>query len=316
MGNRTIAREPGVPAGHAASGTSEGTRRYASRFAERYADDFFRAGPGGLSLSSLGIGTYLGDCSDAEDARYADVIRKAIGQGVNVVDTAINYRHQRSERAIGEALRRAFEHGEARRDELVICSKGGYIPLDREPLTKRAAYEQFLRREFYEPGVMTPDDVVGGGHSLAPGFLRYCIAKSRNNLGIRSIELYYLHNPETQLPVMAASSFRERMRAAFMVLEDAVSRGDIGGYGCATWSALRSTPESRGHLSLRDLVALAREVAGDGHHFRAVQLPINLAMAEAVRVPTQTSLDGTLVSVLDAAQELGLAVVASAPLMQ
>lgn len=315
MQNRTATREPEVLSGPT-QGTPEGTARYAGRFASRFAEDFFRAGPAGMTFSSIGAGTYLGECTDAEDARYTELLLQAFGAGVNVVDTAINYRCQRSERAVGAALRQAVERGIARRDELVMCSKGGYLPLDGEPMTRRAAYEEYLRREFFEPGVMSPDDVMGGGHSMAPGFLRYCIARSRRNLGVRSLDVYYLHNPEAQMPSVTAASLRERVRAAFMVFEDAVSRGDIGVYGCATWNAFRTAPGSRGHLSLRDLVGVAREVAGSSHHFRVVQLPISLAMPEALRAPTQLAADGGLVPLLDSAAELGITVTASAPLMQ
>ena len=102
-----------------------------------------------------------------------------------------------------------------------------------------------------------------------------------------------------------------------MVLEDAVSRGEIRAYGCATWQALRVPPGSKAHLSLQDLDAIAREVAGDGHHFRAVQLPINLAMPEAFREPTQQiGKKRALVPAVEAAVALGLTVVASASLMQ
>jgi predicted aldo/keto reductase-like oxidoreductase len=73
---------------------------------------------------------------------------------------------------------------------------------------------------------------------------------------------------------------------------------------------------SHGHLSLYDLVALAKEVAGEGHHFQIVQLPVNLTMSEAVRVSTQRDTRGRLVHVVDAAAELGIDLVVSAPLLQ
>jgi aryl-alcohol dehydrogenase-like predicted oxidoreductase len=302
----------------AAQASPDGTARFVTRFDGRFADDFFRRTATGLTLSSIGIGTYLGDCTTAEDERYVDTVQHALASGVNVIDTAINYRCQRSERAIGEALRRseAANAGGAKRDEVLVCTKGGFLPLDGAPVTKRAAYDEYLKRVFFASGVMGPDDVVAGGHSMAPPFLRYCIARSRKNLGVRTIDVYYLHNPEQQFASVSAASFRERLRAAFMVFEDAVTRGDIASYGCATWNGLRVPPSTKGHLSLRELLAIAREVAGDGHHFRYVQMPINLAMPEALRSPTQARPDGSLGPALDVAVELGLTVVASASLMQ
>ena len=296
--------------------TPDGTARYRARHAERFARDFFRAGPVGRTLSSIGIGTYLGDDSDADDAAYSDAVRYAIASGINVVDCAINYRCQRSERAIGRALSGALVAGETSRDELVVCTKGGYVPLDGYPPATPEGYQGYLRREFYARNVMTPKDVVSGGHCLTPDFLRDCLARSRANLGLDAVDVYYVHNPEQQLASVTYDELLDRLRATFTFLEECVERGEIGVYGCATWHGLRVEPGARGHIALADFVQVAREIAGDAHHFRMVQLPINLAMPEAVRLPTQPLPGGKVVTALEAARELGLMVVASATLMQ
>lgn len=297
--------------------TPEGTARYAARHAAQFEPDFFRAGPSSIVVSSLGFGTYLGECDEADDEHYAGTVARALASGVNLIDTAINYRCQRSERAVGAALQRALASGDVEREAVVVCTKGGYVPLADTPPPSREHYRAYLQREFFDTGVMTPDDIIGGGHSMAPSFLRYAITRSRRNLGVRTIDVYYLHNPEQQIGHVSAHSFRERVRAAFMVLEDAVSRGEIGVYGCATWNALRVPPDVKGHLALRDLVQIARDVAGDAHHFRVVQMPISLAMPEAVRQATQPmGADDALVPALSAAESFGLTVVASASLMQ
>jgi aryl-alcohol dehydrogenase-like predicted oxidoreductase len=296
--------------------TAEGTSRYRARHAKRFARDFYRPGPLDLGFSSIGIGTYLGEDSDADDLAYAEAVRHAVAAGINVIDSAINYRCQRSERAIGRALQGALRVGDASRDEIVVCTKGGYIPLDDYPPSTPEGYQGYLRREFYARNVMSPDDVVSGGHCLTPGFLRDCLARSRANLGLDAVDVYYVHNPEQQLAAVTYDELLDRLRAAFTCLEECAERGEIGVYGCATWQAFRVEPGARAHLSLANLVQLAREIAGDAHHFRVIQLPINLAMPEAVRVPTQPLPGGRVVSVLDAAREFGLSVVASASLMQ
>ena len=296
--------------------TPDGTSRFRARHLTRFARDFYRAGPAGLTASSIGIGTYLGDDSDADDLAYAEAVRHAVASGVNVIDSAINYRCQRSERAIGRALHGAMLAGEVSRDEVVVCTKGGYIPLEQYPPATPEGYQGYLRREFYARNVMTSQDVVSGGHCLTPGFLRDCLTRSRANLGLDAVDVYYVHNPEQQLAAVSYDELLERLRSAFACLEECVERGEIGVYGCATWQGLRTEPGARGHLALADLTALAREIAGEAHHFRVVQLPINLAMPEAVRSPTQSLPGGHVVPVLDAARELGLSVVASATLMQ
>ena len=320
----------GVRAAPAAGlATAAGTRRFAERFAGEFAGDFFRPLSGAhrdnarhraLTVSSIGIGTYLGNCDEHDDAAYAGAVRYALERGVNVVDTAINYRCQRSERAVGAAVEAAVASGAVARDEVVLCTKAGYVALDGAPPATRDGYRAYLEREFFAPGVMSPDDVVAGGHCLAPSFLAHQLAHSRANLRGAAVDLFYVHNPEQQLEVLEHAEFRARLRDAFALLEERVARGEVGRYGCATWTGLRAPPRTRGHLSLTELVEVAREVAGDGHHFAAVQLPINLAMPEAVRVPTQevrVSRGATRpVPLLEAAAELGVAVVASATLMQ
>jgi len=295
--------------------TVQGTRRLKKRFSASYADNFFRSIAGEMSVSSLGMGTYLGDCDDAEDARYATTGIEALGLGVNVLDTAINYRCQRSERSIGAALRTALDHGTVSRDEVVVCTKGGYIPLDRTPPGTKEGYRGFLQSEYYGPGIMTPADVVSGGHCLTPRYLSDQIARSKRNLGLATLDVYYLHNPEQQLDSVDRSKFHDVMRAAFTTLEEHVSDGSITTYGCATWQGFRTPPGSRNHLALEDLVSLAREVGGDAHHFGVVQLPVNLAMMEALRAPTQRC-GSQIVSLLDAAHRLNVSVVGSATLMQ
>ena len=61
--------------------TPEGTLRYAARFQGRSAAGHFREIPGGLVLSSIGIGTYLGEADDATDGAYTDAIVSAVQNG-------------------------------------------------------------------------------------------------------------------------------------------------------------------------------------------------------------------------------------------
>jgi aryl-alcohol dehydrogenase-like predicted oxidoreductase len=295
--------------------TAAGTAAFARRFAPTFAGDFYRRGAGDLSFSSIGIGTYLGEPTDADDEAYAGAVCHAVGAGVNVVDAAINYRAQRSERAVGAAVQRLLASGVATRQELIVCSKGGYIPLDGVLPASREEYRDYVRREYVDQEILRPEEIVAGGHSLAPRFLRYCVAKSRQNLGLRCIDVYYLHNPEQQLGSVDEAELDVRLRAACAVLEDAAARKEIGVYGVATWDGLRSSADSKAHLSLERLTTIAHEVAGETHHFKCVQLPINLAMPEGVRSATQ-GVGGRMLAVTEAAVELGLTVIASASLMQ
>src|SRR5580700_9265073 len=112
---------PGGEERKTGSATADGTLRYAARFQGRSASGHFREIMGGLVLSSIGIGTYLGDPDDATDKRYTDAVVVSVEGGVNVIDTAINYRFQRSERAIGAALKQLISKGFSR-EEFVLCT--------------------------------------------------------------------------------------------------------------------------------------------------------------------------------------------------
>ena len=58
-----------------------------------------------LFLSSLGLGSYIGAPTEEDDLKLFNAILDSVqSHGVNVLDTAINYRYQKSERTIGAAL--------------------------------------------------------------------------------------------------------------------------------------------------------------------------------------------------------------------
>jgi aryl-alcohol dehydrogenase-like predicted oxidoreductase len=248
--------------------TPEGTDRFRRRFPQLDGAGHFRTigmeSEGGLWLSSIGLGTSQGGLDEATDLGYEAAIRRALTLGCNVFDTAISYREERSERALGRALAQAFAEGLAARDEVFVVTKGG------------------LKGETFAA-------------ELAP---------SRANLGLWTIDLYFLHNPETRLAELPRPDFEARLAAAFAALEAAADQGEIGIYGVATWDGLRVSPYAPGHLSLARLAALA------GPRFRGIELPLNAAMPEALVAPTQ-ELDGVSVPALAAARKLGLAVLTS-----
>jgi len=300
--------------GHA---TAEGTARYLARFPQLAEAGHFRRPEhvpevSGLSLASIGLGTYLGEPDDSADREYTDAIATAVRSGVNVLDTAINYRHQRSERNLGAALKQAVESGELQRDEVLVCTKAGYLSFDGNPPADARAYFQ---REYIEPGILDPSQLAGGMHCMTPAYLANQIERSRNNLGLETIDVFYIHNPETQLGDVSHEVFHVRLREAFVMLEKQVKAGKIAYYGLATWSAFRLPEGARDAINLWEKAKLAREVGGDNHHFRFVQLPFNLAMPEAYGLQNQR-LGNRKTSLLSAALECGIAVVGSATLYQ
>ncbi len=290
--------------------TAEGTARFRERFNSRLPQHFRQAC--GLWVSSIGIGTYLGEPTSAHDALYCEAAMRSVELGTNVIDSAVNYRHQRSERAIGQALAEMVAQGKVRRDEVILATKGGFLTFDGDEPEDAAAY---FSEKFIQSGLVRPEEVVAGCHIMSPKYLESQIEASRKNLGVETLDIYYVHNPETQLSEIAREEFFRRLKTAFAQLEKAVAENKIRVYGTATWNAYRVPPESPESVSLVEVWRAAEEVGGKEHHFRAVQLPFNLAMPEALVANTQP-LEAKRVPFLQVARTRGLMVFASASLLQ
>ncbi|WP_416838939.1 aldo/keto reductase [Haloferax sp. DFSO52] len=292
--------------------TERGTWTYRDRFGDSFGRTFFRRfGPG--VVSSIGIGTYLGAPTDEVDDRYRESLVLALESGINLVDTASNYRHGRSERVVGDALRETATD----RDAVVVASKAGFVPFDR---SKPENPGQYIRETVLDAGLATRDELAHGSHTIAPQFVDEMVDRSLDLLDLDHIDLYYLHNPETQLAVADCETVYDRIEAAFEVLERRVAADDIGRYGVATWEAFRVPPDHDAYLSLPEVVRRAERAAetvgNDESGLDAIQLPFNVVMADAFTVDAHETDDGDLTSALWYAHEHDLHVFASASIAQ
>lgn len=271
---------------------------------------FFKAFRGAI-VSGIGVGTFMGDLSTATDAQYIDTLVHAASRGINVFDTAINYRHMKAERCVGNAIRRLVKSG-IPRQALLVATKGGYITHDAASSRDSADY---VRREYLEPGLVSAEEMARS-HSINPRFIRRQINQSLDNLNLESVDIYYLHNPEEAMVALGAKEFRKVLTRTFAVLEEAVAARKIGCYGLATWDGLRVPADHPRHLSLATAVAAARAAAGTGqHHLAVVQLPFNIRDNQASTLPTQ-KIGRALLSAFQAAEALGLYVMTSASVLQ
>jgi len=290
--------------------TEEGTARYRKRFEGKIPTGHFRQSQG-LWFSSIGIGTYLGNHDSAADDLYRQAVIRSVELGSNVIDSAINYRFQRSERSIGAALKALANKGIGR-EEICIATKGGFLPFDGTPPKDIRSY---FEESFVNPGIANFSDVVAGCHCMTPGYLLNQLDSSLKNLSVDCIDIYYVHNPETQFAEISHDEFNNRLLRAFEALEGAVAAGKIRMYGTATWNGYRNDPGAKDYLSLSEVVSIAKKAGGENHHFKAIQLPLNLAMHEALTKRNQ-EVSGEKLSTLEAAQRLGVAVMCSASILQ
>jgi len=215
-------------------GHFEGTARYRDRINDHTAINHFRLEQN-LWLSSIGIGTYL-----AMRIRKTDHAlpgnsnpRGSVGRKRHriplriIVFSAANARLQRPARATGDE---GFS-----RDEIVICTKGGYLPFDGAPREMC----RYLERNLRCPGIASLEDIVGGSHCMTPAYLQNQLDQSLGNLGLSCIDVYYIHNPNH-----SSAPFPRRVLLAtapgVCTLEKMLPAGKIRRYGVATWNGFAS----------------------------------------------------------------------------
>jgi aryl-alcohol dehydrogenase-like predicted oxidoreductase len=294
--------------GHA---TPEGTRERAAT--DTLGEGFYRE-VDGLTLSTIGMGSYLGETDEQAREDYQESARRALEHGVTLLDTAVNYRHQASERDLGRAIADA-----GNREGVFVVTKGGFVHGD---IDAGQDPETYLREAFLDAGVVGEDDVVRGMHCMHPDYLREELATSLENLGLDTVDLYMVHNPETQLDQgVDEDVVYERLEEAFAMLERERENGRVRGYGIATWQGLRAEPDEDVHLSLARVVEAAEraheqaDVGFEEPGLAGVQLPFNMHLLEAAGVPTQV-VDGQPVPALRAIDRYDLIGLTSASLMQ
>lgn len=266
-----------------------------------------------LTLSNVGIGTYLGDPDNKTDELVVSAVKQSVESGLNVIDTAINYRSQKAERSVGKAISELIKEGKITRDQIFVSTKNGYVTNDADvPL----GFWEYVKKEYTDKGVVKEGDITSGYHCMTVPYLSDQLDRSLKNLGLDCVDLIYLHNAvEGQIKDVSKEQFLKNLEAVFELYEQKRKDGKIKFYGMATWECFRVAKDNPQYLSLEDTVNLAKKVGGENHGFRFVQLPFNLAYDQALLSKNQ-SVDGKQVSVLEASVSLGVGIFTSVPLMQ
>ena len=270
----------------------------------------------GLYLSSIGIGTYLGEMTAEDDKAVENAVYQSVKSGaVNVIDTAINYRAMRSEKSIGRGLSRLINDGLISRDQVFICTKNGYITNDGEYPTIDVM--EYVQKMYIATGIIKSDDISSGYNVLNPAYIERCIDKSLLNMHLATIDLVYVHNAfESWYEDVSKEEFMQMLAKVFEIYEKYRSNNKIRYYGMATWTCFRVRPGDKEYLSLEDVVKLAEKIGGKEHGFRFIQLPYNLAYSEALVLKNQTIGSEKNLNILDAAARLNIGIFTSIPLFQ
>ncbi len=258
-----------------------------------------------LKLSEIGIGTYLGNPDDTTDKNYYQTINEGVEKGINVIDTAINYRNMRSEKVIGKVL------NEVDREKLILSTKGGYVavPYGVENPT------EWFKKELVLTGIVDIKDITETGNILTSKYINWAFETSLKNLNTDYIDVYFIHNPEDQLLKFDRETFYQKLKEVFELLEEKRNKGKLKYYGLATWNGFRVPENHKQYLNLKEILDIAYSVAGNNNGFKFIQLPYNIAMIEAYNLKNQ-NLEGIKLSTLEASEKLGIYTYISAPLMQ
>ena len=296
--------------------TSEGTKNYTEYAISQGRPISHFKSFDSLHLSSIGMGTYLGQPSEEDDQAVENAVFESVKSGaVNVIDTAINYRAMRSEKSIGRALLRLVKDKIISRDQIFISTKNGYITNDGD--YPNIDVMEYIHRMYIQTDVITADDISSGYNIINPNYLAKCIDKSLLNMHVSSIDLVYIHNAfESWYQDVSREQFMEMLVKAFEVYEKYRAKNKIRYYGMATWTCFRVPPTSPEYLSLEQAVKSAESVGGKDHGFRFIQLPYNLAYSEALLLRNQSVGSEENLTILQAAEKLNIGIFTSIPLFQ
>lgn len=283
--------------------TKEGTDEYRKKCA-LLQDDFFNETKDGLFLSSIGIGTYLGDASDVGDRKYYDSITYGIQNGINVVDTAITYRSMRSEKVVGSVIKDVSSRYDVGREHLFISTKGGVIHIPGGQDRK-----EYITNKVVNGLLINPGSIIDRRYCIEPVFLEREIEQSRENLGLETIDCYFIHNPETALKSLSREAFYRKLYEIFELMEEKVAQACIRYYGIASWTGFRVDGDCSVFLDLPRIYSIASEIT-ETHHFRFIQVPLSIGMP-VLFGKKQHVYHGQNLSVFEAAGKLGLDVFVS-----
>ena len=296
--------------------TSEGTKKFRDNAIKKGKSYLHFKEFDDLILSSIGMGTYLGDLSKEDDIDIENALYESVkSHAINVIDSAINYRAMKSEKSIGRSITRLVNDGIISRDEIFVGTKNGYITNDGDyPMLD---VWEYIQRMYISTGIIKAEDISSGYNVLNPAYIEKCIERSRFNLKLDTLDLVYIHNAfESWNQDVSKNKFFDMLSKVFEVYEKFRSKNKIRYYGMATWTCFRVGEENKEYLSLDEVYNIAKSIGGVDHGFRFIQLPYNLAYSEALFLKNQNVGNEKKLTILEAAKRLKIGVFSSVPLLQ
>jgi aryl-alcohol dehydrogenase-like predicted oxidoreductase len=265
-------------------------------------------GKTGLTVSACGFGAYRVDYRVKE---HFNSMEYAITSGINLIDTSANYSDGGSEILIGNVLGDLINQNKITRGEIVVVSKGGYLQGKNLEAAKKMEEDGVGYKS-----VNKYTDTLW--HCIHPDFLKDQITFSLERMKLEKIDVYLLHNPEYFLDSPAAKElepeelrheYYNRIKLAFMQLEEEVKKGRIGSYGISSNSFVKPSDDPI-FTSLEECLKAANEISDD-NNFKVIQFPLNLMERGAVVTKNQ---HGDTMTLLELASKNNMGTLVNRPL--
>lgn len=204
-------------------------------------------------MGKLGFGGYR---ISIKSKTHEEALTKALELGIELIDTSSNYTNGESEELIGKCLSKK----NVKRP--IIVTKAGYL--------------QGKNLKFAAQNIDLIEVNPQLKHSIHPLFLKEQITQSLERLQIDSIDYFLLHNPEYYFYKENANQdeFYQRIKMAFLYLEDEVALGRIKAYGISSNNFVLN-PQTKNFVDVERIVEISTSIKAD-HHFKMIQFPFNL----------------------------------------
>ena len=148
-----------------------------------------------IGLGCMGMSEFYGERDDAQSMR---TLERAFEIGVTHYDTSNVYGRGHNEKLVGRFLK-------GKRDRILLASKFGVVRDPDGPLGST-----------YDRGI-----------DNSPVYMRRCCEESLARLGVETIDLYYVHRADPNIPIEATAS----------ALADLIREGKIRSYGLSEVTA-------------------------------------------------------------------------------
>ncbi|HFC12256.1 MAG TPA: aldo/keto reductase, partial [Anaerolineae bacterium] len=244
----------------AISATYEGTRSFAAQYPNL---QYYPLGTTDFMVSQAGFGCYR---INPRTHNHQLALRTALIHGINLIDTSTNYANGGSEQLVGHTLDLLFSGGQLKREQIVVVSKAGYLQ-----------GKNFRESQQRKQNGVGWDDLVeyaeGLEHCIHPDFIHAQLSHSMERLKLDCLDVYLLHNPEYYLgwarkhdvPLdVAREAYYERIRRAFIQLEQEVADGRIRSYGISS-NSFPTEAENPEFTSLETIWSIAHSISPNHH---------------------------------------------------